>query len=106
VILGKVPVWRGGLPSLVAVYHRRTGELLPEMSPLLVEGASDEDGMRAIAAQLGVKFVSVRDELCENGSCKTRLGSSDLMVCDWIHFTAAGAKYLVGRIAPDIIGSD
>ncbi len=46
VILGKVPVWRGGLPNLVAVYHRRTGELLPEMSPLLVEGASDEDGMQ------------------------------------------------------------
>ncbi len=106
VILGKVPVWRGGLPNLVAVYHRRTGQLLPEMSPLLVEGASDEDGMRAIAAQFGVKFVSIRDQLCENGSCKTQLGSSDLMVCDWIHFTAAGAKYLVGRIAPDIIGSD
>jgi hypothetical protein len=106
VILGKVPVWRGGLPNLVAVYYRRTGKLLPEMSSLLVESASDEDGMRAIAAQLGVKFVSIRDRLCESGSCKTRLGASDLMACDWIHFTAAGAKYLVGRIAPDIAGPD
>jgi hypothetical protein len=41
-----------------------------------------------------------------DGTDETRLGSSHLMVCDWIHFTAAGAKYLVGRIAPDIIGSD
>jgi peptidoglycan/LPS O-acetylase OafA/YrhL len=105
VILGKVPVWRGGLPNLIAVYYRRTGELLPEVSPLLVESAPDEDRMRVAAAQLGVEFVSIRDQLCENGACKTRLGSSDLVVCDWFHFTAAGAKYLVRKIAAEIFGS-
>jgi hypothetical protein len=99
VILGRVPVWEGGLPNLVAVYYRRTGELLPEFSPLFVEGPSNDDAIRAAAGSLGVPYISLREPVCQNGACQTRVGS-DLMVSDWLHFTPSGSKYVMRKIAP------
>ena len=98
VILGKVPLWQGGLPNLVAAYYRRERKLLPEFSSLLVDGRSDTDGIRFAAAQLGVEFVSIRDALCNDGVCRTRIGD-DLVTSDIDHFTPAGSKYVVGKIA-------
>lgn len=98
VILGKVPLWQGGLPNLVAAYYRRERKLLPEFSSLLVDGRSDTDGIRFAAAQLGVEFVSIRDALCNDGVCRTRIGD-DLVISDIDHFTPAGSKYVVGKIA-------
>jgi peptidoglycan/LPS O-acetylase OafA/YrhL len=101
VILGKVPLWQGGLPNLVAAYYRRERKLLPEFSSLLVDGKSDTDLIRLAAAQLGVEFVSIRDVLCKDGECRTRIGD-DLITSDIDHFTPAGSKYVIGKIA-DIV---
>jgi len=101
VILGKVPLWQGGLPNLVAAYYRRERKLLPEFSSLLVDGKSNTDLIRLAAAQLGVEFVSIRDVLCKDGECRTRIGD-DLITSDIDHFTPAGSKYVIGKIA-DIV---
>jgi peptidoglycan/LPS O-acetylase OafA/YrhL len=102
VVLGRVPVWLGGLPNLVAVYYRRTGELLPEVSSLLVEGPSNDDAIRFAAGRLTVPYISLKEPICQNGACQTRIGP-DLMVSDWLHFTPAGATYVMRKIAPALI---
>jgi len=102
VLLGREPVWEGGLPNLVAMYYRRTGELLPESSPLFVEGPSNDDAIRLAADRLGVAYISLREPICHNGACQTRIGS-DLMVSDWLHFTAAGSTYIMRKIAPTLL---
>jgi peptidoglycan/LPS O-acetylase OafA/YrhL len=102
VILGRVPVWQGGLPNLVAIYYRRTGELLPEFSSLFLEGTTNDDAIRLAAGQLGVAYISLRDPICQNGACQTRVGS-DLMVSDWLHFTATGSIYVMRKIAPALM---
>jgi hypothetical protein len=101
VILGRVPVWEGGLPNLVAVYYRRTSELLPEFSSLFIEGQSNDDAIRLAAERLGVAYISLREPICQNGACQTRVGS-DLMVSDWLHFTPAGSRYVMRKIAPTL----
>jgi hypothetical protein len=97
VILGRVPVWEGGLPNLVAVYYRRTGQLLPEFSSLFVEGPSNDNEIRLAAARLGVPYISLREPICQSGTCQTRVGS-DLMVSDWLHFTPAGSRFVMRKL--------
>jgi peptidoglycan/LPS O-acetylase OafA/YrhL len=104
VILGRVSVWEGGLPNLVAVYYRRTGELLPEFSPLFVEGPTNDDAIRFAADRLGVAYISLREPICQNGACQTRVGSR-LMVSDWLHFTPTGSKYVMRKIAPALMSA-
>jgi hypothetical protein len=101
IILGRVPAWPGGLPNLIAAYYRREGKLLPELSSLLVDGRPDTDLIR-FAAELGVEFVSIRDTLCQDGECRTRIGD-DLITSDIDHFTPAGSKYVVGKIADTVL---
>jgi peptidoglycan/LPS O-acetylase OafA/YrhL len=102
VILGKVPLWKGGLPNLVAAYYRRERKLLPEFSSLLVDGRSDTDVIRFAATELGIEFVSIRDTLCDDGECRTRIGD-DLVTSDIDHFTPAGSKYVVEKIADAVL---
>jgi peptidoglycan/LPS O-acetylase OafA/YrhL len=104
VILGREAVWQGGLPNLVAVYYRRTGELLPEFSPLFIEGQSNDDAIRFAADSLGVSYISLREPICRDGTCQTRVGP-DLMVSDWLHFTAAGSTYVMRKIAPALMSA-
>ena len=101
VILGRVPTWQGGLPNLVAAYYRREGKLLPEFSSLLVDGRPDTDLIR-FAAELGVEFVSIRDTLCKDGECRTRIGD-DLVTSDIDHFTPAGSRYVVEKLADAVL---
>jgi peptidoglycan/LPS O-acetylase OafA/YrhL len=103
ILLGKVPLWQGGLPNLVAAYYRRERKLLPELSSLLVDGNPDADGViRLAAAELGIEFVSIRDTLCKDGECRTRIGD-DLVTSDIDHFTPAGSKYVVEKIANTVL---
>jgi hypothetical protein len=101
---GPRPVWEGGLPNLVAVYYRRTGELLPEWSSLFVEEPSSDNAIRLAAERLGLTYISLREPICRSGACQTRVGS-DLMVSDWLHFTPTGSKYVLRKIAPALMSA-
>jgi hypothetical protein len=77
--------------------------MLPEFSSLLVDGNPDADDLvRFAAAELGVEFVSIRDTLCKDGECRTRIGD-DLVTSDIDHFTPAGSKYVVEKIANTVL---
>ena len=101
VILGPVPVWRGGLPAAVAAYYRLKRRIIPERTFEAVDPAFGDDNLRRIAGQLGVTYISARDILCNGEGCLARIGNA-LTASDTVHLTAAGASYLVGAIAPSL----
>ena len=101
VILGPVPVWRGGLPAVVSTYFRRTGAVIPERTWQYVETASGDDKMRKIALSLGVSYISARDALCDVRGCATRVGDS-LVARDGVHLTEAGSKLLLTSIEQEL----
>jgi peptidoglycan/LPS O-acetylase OafA/YrhL len=101
VILGAVPVWRGGLPAVALTWYRRTGAVIPEKTRQFVEPVSADATMRNIAAALGVDYISARDALCDSGGCLARIGES-LAFRDGLHLTPAGSEYLLGAIAPEL----
>jgi len=101
VILGPVPVWIRGLPTVVSTYYRRTGALIPERTWLYVDHKSGDANMRKIAASLGVEYISARDALCDDHGCMTRIGDS-LVVRDTIHLTPTGSAFLIDSIAPQL----
>ena len=99
VIFGYVPVWRGGLPNAVAAYYRRTGQVIPERSHVVVDTPPDgPDWMSRVAAELDTEYVSMRDILCDSEGCLTRVGDR-LTTRDWLHLTPSGAEYVVNAAA-------
>ena len=99
VILGYVPVWRGGLPTAVAAYYRRTGGVIPERSHVFVDIQPDgPEWMSRVAAELDTEYISMRDILCNSDGCLTRIGS-DLTTRDWLHLTPSGAAYVADAVA-------
>jgi hypothetical protein len=100
VIFGYVPVWRGGLPNAVAAYYRRTGQVIPERSHVVVDTPPDgPDWMSRVAAELGTEYISMRDILCDSEGCLTRIGDH-LTTRDWLHLTPSGAEYVVNAVVP------
>jgi peptidoglycan/LPS O-acetylase OafA/YrhL len=102
IILGPVPVWRGGLPAAVAAYYRLKRRIIPERTFEAVDPAFGDDNLRRIASELGVTYISARDILCNADGCLARIGNS-LTASDTVHLTAAGAGYLIGAIAPSLL---
>jgi len=100
IILGYVPVWRGGLPNAVAAYYRRTGHVIPERSHVIVDTPPDgPEWMRRVATELDTEYISMRDVLCDSEGCLTRIGDH-LTTRDWLHLTPSGAEYVVNAVAP------
>jgi peptidoglycan/LPS O-acetylase OafA/YrhL len=100
VILGYVPVWRGGLPNAVAAYYRRTRGVIPERSHVFVDAPPDgPEWMSRVAAELDTEFISMRDILCNSDECLTRIGNN-LTTRDWLHLTPSGAAYVANAVAP------
>lgn len=101
IILGPVPVWRGGLPNAAVAYYRRTGDIIPERTSEFTNRDTDDKGMQAIAAALGIQYISARNALCHKDDCLTRIGGS-LTARDIVHLTPAGSEFLVDAIAPQL----
>lgn len=101
IILGPVPVWRGGLPAAVAAYYRLKGRIIPERTFEAIDPANGDDNLRRIAGELGVTYISSRNILCNSDGCVARIGNS-LTASDLLHLTNVGAEYLVKAIAPSI----
>ncbi|TWB87145.1 peptidoglycan/LPS O-acetylase OafA/YrhL [Bradyrhizobium macuxiense] len=101
IILGPVPVWRGGLPNAAVDYFRRSGEIIPERISQFVDGDAGDKAMSAIAAELGVQYVSARNALCLGNKCLTHVNGA-IMARDIIHLTKAGSEFLIGQIAPQL----
>jgi peptidoglycan/LPS O-acetylase OafA/YrhL len=101
IILGPVPVWRGGLPAAVAAYYRLKRRIIPERTFEAIDAANGDDNLHHIADSLGVTYVSARNILCNGDGCVARIGNA-LTASDTLHLTHAGSEYLVRAIAPSL----
>jgi hypothetical protein len=101
VIVGPVPVWRGGLPNAVAAHYWRTQSVLPERTQLYFTPGSGDDNLRRVAEELNVDYFSTLDAFCNADGCISRVGVS-LVASDTVHLTEAGsillARSIFGRL--------
>lgn len=101
IILGPVPVWRGGLPNAAVNYYRRTGDIIPEWTSQFIDSEGGDKVMSVIAADLGVQYVSARKALCRGSECLAHVNGS-ITARDIIHLTESGSEFLVQQIAPQL----
>jgi peptidoglycan/LPS O-acetylase OafA/YrhL len=106
VILGAVPWWpkppqwllysamrldpRHSIPSRLSVFYPASFK--------------NDKAVETIAANLGARFISTRDILCNEQGCLVRSGDTarDIIQPDTIHLSVAGSWYLVSRVADEI----
>ena len=99
VVVGPFPLWRPGLPRIVAERH------LADRAEYLRTGLDrdvfvhDRELAAMVAGLPNVTYVSLIDRLCRDGACLARVpgaGDLDLMALDFGHLTPKGSSY-VGR---------
>jgi peptidoglycan/LPS O-acetylase OafA/YrhL len=103
VVVGPVPVWSVTLHEVLEMRFLRAGLPLPPrtaagLAPTLF---TVNDGLRRYSEEAGARFISLSDGLCSGGECLTLVGSdlsSDLLVYDSEHLTAAGSRYIADHI--------
>jgi peptidoglycan/LPS O-acetylase OafA/YrhL len=100
IILGRVPVWSGGLPGAVAAYYWRTRSLMPERTSLFVD--EENEIMKGLSEVSGVEYISARSVFCDASGCLDRIGN-ELVASDTLHLTPTGSKYLIDRIGPALL---
>ncbi|SEN33902.1 acyltransferase family protein [Bradyrhizobium sp. OK095] len=106
VVLGRVPVWRRGLPSEVLWYYLRRQELIPERSSGGLLSNWQDAVMRQKLEPLGAEFISAWDVLCDTRGCLTRTGpaASDLAYSDNVHIRETASILLVAAVIDKVLG--
>jgi hypothetical protein len=103
VVLGRVPVWEGGLPRLVLDFYKQNLRRLPERLPQPEADKWYDNWMRERLTPLGATFVSAWDAFCSPvEGCLVRLpsaqGKMGLVATDILHLSEAGSAYLVAAM--------
>src|SRR5262249_31268491 len=64
----------------------------------------NDKAVKTISENLGARFISTRDILCNEQGCLVRLGdtATEIVQPDTIHLSVAGSRYLVSHIAAEI----
>jgi peptidoglycan/LPS O-acetylase OafA/YrhL len=98
-VVGPVPVWRGGLPECLQQYYVRHGIVPFRMKHGAVLFSDLDRDLRERSSIAGASYVSPIDLMCDEKGCVTRVGerADDVITWDNVHLTIAGAVYLVGR---------
>ncbi|HYA16261.1 MAG TPA: SGNH hydrolase domain-containing protein, partial [Bryobacteraceae bacterium] len=108
IVIGQMPLWQRALPSLLARSALRNSGSIPARS---FNGVSHQS--LDIDATLGsedfgprASYFSLRNLLCNSDGCMTMVGpdpEKDLIVYDYGHLTASGARYVTERLLPAIL---
>src|SRR5262249_46644651 len=106
VVLGAVPLWPKPPQSLLYWAMRSDSQhsiphRLSVFNPLSFE---NDKAVKTISENLGARFISTRDILCNEQGCLVRLGDTarDIIQPDALHLSVTGSRYLVSRIAEKI----
>ena len=108
IIIGQVPCWESDLPhSLIRNFVRR-GKEIPERTytGVMKDSLDMDDVMRNLIYPPGYRYFSLKNILCNDEGCLTRVGSNlstDLVVWDYGHLTEAGARYVVNNGLGEVI---
>ncbi|MGL3208171.1 SGNH hydrolase domain-containing protein [Bradyrhizobium sp. BR 1433] len=105
ILVGPVPVWTDTVPHLTVQYFLRHHALIPERSRDVRSTKQADDRVGQIAADLGIEYLSLYDELCNADGCLTRVGTgaNDLVSADFLHLSPRASRYLAARLMPRIL---
>jgi len=103
VVLGRLPVWYGGLKYKMLHYYRLHFGELPDQLPISAEDTKFDGYIRDRLAPLGVTYISAENAFCDSQlSCTVRVmgkdGRMNITTSDGLHLTEAGSSFLVGKI--------
>jgi peptidoglycan/LPS O-acetylase OafA/YrhL len=103
ILVGQVPAWADDLPRLLFHNFLARNELVPERTWVGVDKRAfyQDFKMRRLALPEGARYVSLKDLLCDQNGCLTRVGpgiEENLIVRDAHHLTASGASYVVRSV--------
>jgi hypothetical protein len=106
VILGAVPFWPKFPQSLLYAAMRSDPRysIPSRLSVFQPFSFKNDKALKTISENLGARFISTRDILCNEQGCLVRLGdrARDIIQPDTIHFSVAGSWYLISHIADKI----
>jgi len=111
IVIGQVPTWKSDLPDLLIWRFVSNGQEIPEKSLVELEPHSLEmdTRMRKLEYPKSFKYLSLADIFCDPTGCMTRVGPdprTDLVVWDYGHLTAAGARFVIDRKLGGMIMED
>jgi peptidoglycan/LPS O-acetylase OafA/YrhL len=103
IVVGEIPVWYPSLPEALARDFVRNDKAIPQRTFVGVDPQSLEmdTAMRSAAYPSGVTYLSMKDVLCDNTGCLTRVGPDlerDIIVWDYGHLTPAGSAFIARRL--------
>ncbi len=96
VLVGPSPSWPPSLPEVVFKLWTETGALPDRLKIDPHPYASTNSAFRSAAQQVGIRFISFFDTLCNIDGCLTHTPASrsDLLMWDQGHLTLDGASYV------------
>jgi peptidoglycan/LPS O-acetylase OafA/YrhL len=95
-VVGEIPTWSPSLPDVLITRYLRSGLPIPDRSPDMNKSQL-EAIMRSAAYPDGVTYASLRDFLCNDDGCMTRVGpnlEADILLWDYGHLTIAGSDFV------------
>lgn len=98
-IIGDIPNWQESLPHAMNFNFLRHDLAVPERTYTYVvkESLDNDSRMQSMDNRSGVEFLSLKNFLCNDNGCLTKVGSNypnDLIVMDYGHLTKNGALFL------------
>jgi peptidoglycan/LPS O-acetylase OafA/YrhL len=102
-IIGDIPNWQVSLPHAMNFNFLRHDQPVPERTYAYVvrDSLAMDTTLRAADNRQGVQFISLKDALCNEQGCLTKVGTdfpNDLIVMDYGHLTKNGAAYISEKI--------
>lgn len=102
ILIGQIPTWKDTLPHALFKVLRSFG-ILPQRMPYFVteNSVSMDAKMKKPGYPAGVRYLSLKDALCDAGGCLTMVGNNlaeDLIVFDYGHLTRHGAQYIAEQV--------
>jgi hypothetical protein len=109
IVVGEIPTWEPSLPDSLAQNFVRGGLPIPQRTFKGVDPASlDMDAkMKTIGFPTGVKYLSLKDLLCNGSGCLTVVGpnlENDLTVWDYGHLTPAASSFVARSLLAPALG--
>jgi peptidoglycan/LPS O-acetylase OafA/YrhL len=108
ILLGQIPTWEPGLPTILLRSFFLKGKKIPKRT---YEGVTKrsldwDEKMKEQKYSSFVRYVSLKDFLCNNSGCLTTVGpdlKNDLIVFDWGHLTKSGAAFISNNLLAKIL---
>lgn len=108
VVMGRLPVWYGGLKYKMLHYYRLHFNELPDRLPISAEDTRFDIELRERLAPLGVTYISAENAFCDpQFNCTVRVmgkdGQMHITTSDGLHLTEAGSSFLIQKIKDQLL---